>query len=101
MDSEQDSVFQSSARVIVDAVLEGFNGVVILFILWTQSSIYVGTIFAYGQTGTGKSFTMEGPKETTPENEGIVPRSARHIFNSIKQQSRITYDQEYLILIGC
>jgi len=28
----------------VDSVLEGFNG----------------TIFAYGQTGTGKTFTMEG-----------------------------------------
>lgn len=26
MESEQESVFQSSARVIVDAVMEGFNG---------------------------------------------------------------------------
>lgn len=44
---------------------------------------------------------MEGPKDPTPENEGIIPRSARYIFDSIKQQSRITFDEEYLTLIGC
>ena len=33
-----------TAAPIVDAVVDGVNG----------------TIFAYGQTGTGKTFTMEG-----------------------------------------
>jgi kinesin family protein 3/17 len=35
---------------------------------------YNGTIFAYGQTGTGKTHTMEGSK--TDENQrGIIPRT--------------------------
>jgi hypothetical protein len=42
--SEQKTVYEQTARTLVDSVLEGFNG----------------TIFAYGQTGTGKTFTMEG-----------------------------------------
>ena len=43
---------------VVESVLEGYNG----------------TIFAYGQSGTGKTHTMMG-KVGDPENEGIVPRS--------------------------
>ena len=42
--SEQKNVYEQTARTLVDSVMEGFNG----------------TIFAYGQTGTGKTFTMEG-----------------------------------------
>lgn len=42
--SKQKDVYEQTVRPLVDSVLEGFNG----------------TIFAYGQTGTGKTFTMEG-----------------------------------------
>eukprot|EP00210_Caulerpa_lentillifera_P004169 g3975.t1 len=59
--------------------------------------LQLGTIFAYGQTGTGKSYTMEGPKQATMDSEGIVPRSARHIFNSIKEQSGFN---EYLVRVS-
>jgi Cdc6-like AAA superfamily ATPase len=44
LSSKQKDVYEQTARTLVDSVLEGFNG----------------TIFAYGQTGTGKTFTMEG-----------------------------------------
>lgn len=47
-------VYNRVARPIVENVLEGYNG----------------TIFAYGQTGTGKTFTMEGNR-TVPELKGI------------------------------
>lgn len=43
--SKQKDVYDYTARPVVDSVLEGFNG----------------TIFAYGQTSSGKTFTMEGP----------------------------------------
>lgn len=43
---------------------------------------YNGTIFAYGQTGTGKTFTMEGDR-SVPELKGIIPNSFAHIFGSI------------------
>ena len=41
-----------------------------------------GTIFAYGQTGTGKTFTMEGVR-TVPELRGVIPNSFAHIFGHI------------------
>ena len=41
-----------------------------------------GTIFAYGQTGTGKTFTMEGVR-SVPELRGIIPNSFAHIFGHI------------------
>ncbi|NXR42013.1 KIF5A protein, partial [Zosterops hypoxanthus] len=43
---------------------------------------YNGTIFAYGQTSSGKTHTMEG-KLHDPQQMGIIPRIARDIFNHI------------------
>lgn len=43
-----------------------------------------GTIFAYGQTGTGKTFTMEGVRGDQ-ELQGVIPRSFEHIFNHIAE----------------
>ena len=43
-DSTQSDIFEETFQSLVESVLSGFNG----------------TIFAYGQTGTGKTFTMEG-----------------------------------------
>ncbi|CAF3833844.1 unnamed protein product, partial [Rotaria magnacalcarata] len=64
--SKQKDVYEQTARPLVDSVLEGFNG----------------TIFAYGQTGTGKTFTMEGVRSQV-ELRGIIPSSFAHIFDSI------------------
>jgi kinesin family protein 3/17 len=44
--SEQKNVFNLAALPIIESLLKGYNG----------------TIFAYGQTGTGKTYTMEGIK---------------------------------------
>uniref|UniRef100_A0A3P9LGN0 Kinesin motor domain-containing protein n=1 Tax=Oryzias latipes TaxID=8090 RepID=A0A3P9LGN0_ORYLA len=65
-DSKQLDVYNLTARPIVDSVLEGYNG----------------TIFAYGQTGTGETFTMEGVR-AVPELRGIIPNSFAHIFSHI------------------
>ena len=67
MYSSQEEVFDSIARPIVEEALDGFNC----------------TIFAYGQTGTGKTHTMEGSDLTCPENAGIVPRSVKAIFDQL------------------
>jgi hypothetical protein len=45
-----------------------------------------GTIFAYGQTGTGKSFTMEG-KDEPAELRGIIPNAFNYIFDTIARES--------------
>ena len=51
---------------------------------------YSCTIFAYGQTGTGKTYSMEGEKsfgnEFSWENDphsGIIPRTMNHIFDEL------------------
>ena len=64
--SLQENVFSESAWPIIDNVLHGYNG----------------TLFAYGQTGTGKTFTITGvPKD--PQLKGIMPRAFEAIFNEI------------------
>lgn len=63
-------VYNETARPIVDKVLAGYNG----------------TILAYGQTGTGKTFTMEGVR-TEPELKGIIPNSFAHVFGYIAKAS--------------
>lgn len=65
-DSTQVDIYNETARPIVDKVLQGYNG----------------TIFAYGQTGTGKTYTMSGAK-TSPQLRGIIPNTFAHIFEHI------------------
>ncbi|KAK6026550.1 kinesin motor domain protein [Ostertagia ostertagi] len=69
-----------------------FFGSCILHILLNVVTILVlGTIFAYGQTGTGKTFTMTGDLDR-PELQGIIPNSFAHIFDHIaKCQQDITF----------
>ena len=43
---------------------------------------FESTIFAYGQTGTGKTHTMEGSL-ASPDLYGIIPRSAEAIFEAV------------------
>ncbi|ETP32801.1 hypothetical protein F442_18568 [Phytophthora nicotianae P10297] len=44
---------------------------------------YNATIFAYGQTSSGKTYTMEGANIDHPELQGIIPRTATEIFNNV------------------
>ncbi len=52
----------------------------------------LGTIFAYGQTGTGKTYTMEGYQDI-PEERGVIPNSFEHIFTHIGR----THNEQYLV----
>lgn len=62
----QIDLYVNTARPIVDKVLEGYNG----------------TILAYGQTGTGKTYTMVGDSDS-PQTKGIIPNTFAHIFGHI------------------
>ncbi|XP_072253708.1 kinesin heavy chain-like [Leuresthes tenuis] len=64
--AEQVQVYDTCAKQIVKDVLGGYNG----------------TIFAYGQTSSGKTHTMEGNLHD-PRLMGIIPRIARDIFDHI------------------
>ena len=56
---------------------------------WTLFTGYNATIFAYGQTGTGKTYTMEGFNEgaSTAEKRGIIPRAIEQIFGHIQRHA--------------
>lgn len=74
--SKQIDLYDETFRPLVDSVLLGFNG----------------TIFAYGQTGTGKTYTMEGVRND-PERRGVIPNSFEHIFTHISRSQ----NQQYLV----
>ncbi|CAM9743620.1 unnamed protein product, partial [Ectocarpus fasciculatus] len=46
---------------------------------------YNGTIFAYGQTSSGKTHTMEGPSIHDAELAGVIPRTVREIFFAVAE----------------
>ena len=47
---------------------------------------FESTVFAYGQTGTGKTHTMEGDI-TSEEQWGVIPRAAATIFERLSKES--------------
>ncbi|KAJ6381294.1 hypothetical protein OIU77_030049 [Salix suchowensis] len=73
--AQQRSIYDQAIAPIVDEVLEGFNC----------------TVFAYGQTGTGKTYTMEGGKRNKggdlPAEAGVIPRAIRQIFDTLEAQN--------------
>ncbi|XP_042943468.1 kinesin-like protein KIN-7O isoform X5 [Carya illinoinensis] len=66
-------VYQARTKEIVAAAVCGFNG----------------TVFAYGQTNSGKTYTMRG-SATEP---GVIPLSVRDLFKTIQQD----VDREFLL----
>lgn len=50
--------------------------------LYSVLAGYNGTIFAYGQTGTGKTFTITGGAEHYSER-GIIPRTLSYLYECI------------------
>ncbi len=67
MKVKQHEIFDYSIRPTVDDILNGYNG----------------TVFAYGQTGAGKSYTMMGTSIEDDNGKGITPRIVEQIFTSI------------------
>jgi kinesin family protein 3/17 len=67
-DASQDHLYTSAVRPVVRSILEGYNG----------------SIIAYGQTSTGKTYTIEGSEG---DQRGIIPRASEEIFNYIETQS--------------
>ncbi|KTG46185.1 hypothetical protein cypCar_00029477 [Cyprinus carpio] len=77
--SKQNELYDYACKPLIDSVMHGFNG----------------TIFAYGQTGTGKTYTMEGVP-TDPERRGVIPNSFQHIFTHISRSQ----NQQYLVRVS-
>lgn len=58
-------VYDASAKRLVRRVMEGYHG----------------TVFAYGMTGTGKTFSMQG----TATSPGVIPLAITDIFSYIRE----------------
>jgi len=70
----QKDIYNICAASVVESVLGGYNG----------------TIFAYGQTGAGKTHTMEG-RPDPPELRGIIPNSFQHIFDYVSAADSVQF----------
>ena len=86
-EESQRVVYNSVASKLVDDVLLGQNG----------------TVFAYGQTSSGKTYTMEGLNIQDADRQGIIPRIASDVFTKIYQKPeniefiiKISYFEIYL-----
>lgn len=86
MNSKQVDVYNQVVRPVVREVIEGYNC----------------TIFAYGQTGTGKTFTMEGERSASSGSDdscaweddpmvGLIPRAVAQLFSTLKAMSNCEY----------
>ncbi|CAF0773800.1 unnamed protein product [Brachionus calyciflorus] len=71
MDSNTETVYSDVGFPLVESVCEGYNG----------------TVFAYGQTGCGKSFTMQG----NAAQKGMIPRAFEHIFEAVSTDTSKKY----------
>lgn len=83
----QEGIFEDAALPLVHDILNGYNG----------------TIFAYGQTSSGKTYTMEGNDIADVESRGIIPRVCEALFRgvedadeSIEFQFMVSYVEIYM-----
>ncbi len=64
--STQQDIYDFGVKGIIDSVLDGYNG----------------TVLAYGQTSSGKTYTMQGEMDEE-KRQGIIPRMINHVFKHI------------------
>ena len=77
-EATQEDVFKAVGKPIADACLAGYNG----------------TIFAYGQTGAGKTHTMYGPPSPDQSLRGVAPRVFEYLFAHMKRETATCDDGE-------
>ncbi|KAK5669187.1 hypothetical protein QVD99_003597 [Batrachochytrium dendrobatidis] len=82
--ASQSQIYERMIRPIIDQCLDGYNG----------------CIFVYGQTASGKTYTMQGPSASTgfeesvstSDNRGIILRVADQIIECIRKSKGIDGD---------
>ncbi|CAI9101578.1 OLC1v1038944C1 [Oldenlandia corymbosa var. corymbosa] len=81
--ASQKRVYEVVAKPVVESVLEGYNG----------------TVMAYGQTGTGKTYTLGRLGDEDTSARGIMVRSLEDIFSNISHDTdtiSVSYLQLYM-----
>ena len=85
--ASQEDIFNEVAKPVVDDAVLGFNG----------------TILAYGQTASGKTYTITGSDILDPNSQGLIPRMISTVFdhiessdNSLEYEMKVSYSELYL-----
>ena len=81
--SKTDAVYEGVAKNMIDSVMGGLNG----------------TIFAYGQTSSGKTYTMQGGGSADRDTEGIVHMAAKDIFHYIQKHTARNRDNSKIYCV--
>mmetsp|Transcript_19331 Transcript_19331/g.32512 ORF Transcript_19331/g.32512 Transcript_19331/m.32512 type:complete len:757 (-) Transcript_19331:570-2840(-) len=81
MKAQQCDVFETCAISVINSVMDGYNG----------------TLFAYGQTGAGKTHTVMGPTVETYEERGLCLRTIDYIFKTVRESS---INRSYIIKLS-
>ncbi|XP_015439492.1 PREDICTED: kinesin-like protein KIF6 [Dufourea novaeangliae] len=76
--SSQEDVFENVAQPVMESALDGYNG----------------TIFAYGQTASGKTYSIIGHRGV----RGIIPRCLQYLFDVIQKRPENVYTVEVAFL---
>lgn len=80
-ETEQVNVYVAVVQPLIEEVLKGYNC----------------TVFAYGQTGTGKTYTMEGERNSSncsweeDPAAGIIPRSLHQLFEELTKEQNTEF----------
>ncbi|KAF9418553.1 hypothetical protein BGZ94_009672, partial [Podila epigama] len=74
--SDNELIYNTAVKNLVQSAMEGYNG----------------TVFAYGQTSSGKTYTMSG----TESQPGITPRAVEDVFKYIRENS----EREFLLRVS-
>ena len=69
-------LYDGAASSIVASAVNGFNG----------------TVFAYGQTSSGKTFTMRGSEA----NPGIIPMAIQQVFDNMDPERQYLFRVAYM-----
>ncbi|KAH9488382.1 Kinesin-like protein kif15 [Bulinus truncatus] len=82
---DNEAVFSMVGKNIIESWVAGSNA----------------TIFAYGQAGSGKTYTMLGPSENSfnfqHELRGVIPRSFEYLFSLIAHQQELTVGESFCL----
>ncbi|KAL0097340.1 P-loop containing nucleoside triphosphate hydrolase protein [Phycomyces blakesleeanus] len=74
--SDNEKLYQAGVKGLIDQAMDGYNA----------------TVFAYGQTASGKTYTMMG----TEQEPGVIPRAVNEVFENIRQAT----NKEFLLRVS-
>uniref|UniRef100_A0A7M4F427 Kinesin-like protein KIF21A n=1 Tax=Crocodylus porosus TaxID=8502 RepID=A0A7M4F427_CROPO len=79
IESRQQEIYVQCIEQLIDGCFEGYNA----------------TVFAYGQTGAGKTYTMGTGFDVniTEEEQGIISRAVTHLFRCIEEKKQAAIKQ--------